>query len=126
MNPDVAVRAALAAQVAAWNRKDLDGFMQTYWNDPGLTFYSGDRVTKGWRETKDRYRKRYLAEGKEMGRLSFDIHAIDACGPDITSVKAAWKLDLAAGPASGLFTLLLRKLPDGWKIVHDHTSAKTP
>jgi beta-aspartyl-peptidase (threonine type) len=25
--------------------------------------------------------------------------------------------------ASGRFTLIVRKFPDGWKVTHDHTSA---
>ena len=126
MTPDAAVRQVLVAQVAAWNRGDLDGFMAAYWNDPALTFYSGDSPTTGWRETKERYVKRYKAEGKEMGRLSFDIHAVAALGPDHAVAKAAWRLALKTGQPNGLFTLLLRNFPDGWKIIHDHTSAKAP
>ncbi|HNG96278.1 MAG TPA: DUF4440 domain-containing protein, partial [Acidobacteriota bacterium] len=31
------VRAVLDAQVAAWNRGDLEGFMKGYWRSPELT-----------------------------------------------------------------------------------------
>ena len=118
------IRTLLADQAAAWNRGDLPGFMAAYWNDPALTFYAGDAPTKGWRETRDRYFKRYQAEGKEMGRLTFDLHAVETLGPEHAWVRGGWQLKLKAGPAGGLFTLVLRKLPVGWRIVHDHTSAK--
>lgn len=121
-----AVRAVLADQVSAWNRGDLAAFMAGYWNDPALTFYSGDAPTKGWRETRDRYVKRYQAEGKEMGRLAFDLHTVEILGADHAFVRGAWALVLKAGKPNGLFTLIFRKLPEGWRIVHDHTSAKTP
>ncbi len=123
MSAESAVRAVLATQTAAWNRRDLEGFMATYWNDPGLTFYSGGTVTKGWRETRERYRQRYVADGKEMGTLAFDIHEVTALAPDAAAVKAAFTLQLRTGPQRGLFTLLLRNVGGAWKIVHDHTSA---
>ena len=65
------VRAVLTAQAAAWNAGDLGGYMAGYWNDDGLRFCSGGTVTTGWQPTMDRFRKRYQAEGKEMGRLTF-------------------------------------------------------
>ena len=56
--PEVAIRAVLDAQVAAWNKGDLDGFMEGYWNSPDLSFYSGRDKKKGWKETRDRYMRR--------------------------------------------------------------------
>ena len=67
-----AARSVLDAQVEAWNRGDLEGFMATYWRSPDLVFCSGGTVTRGWDETLARYRKRYQSEGREMGRLRFD------------------------------------------------------
>ena len=69
-DPPAAVRALLDAQVEAWNRGDLEGFMAGYWRSPELVFCSGATVTKGWDATLERYRQRYQAEGREMGRCS--------------------------------------------------------
>src|SRR5437660_12199343 len=78
-----AIRDVLDAQVAAWNRADLDGFMTGYWRSPQLTFFSGKEITSGWEATLDRYRKRYQAEGRDkMGTLSFGELEIDLLGPD--------------------------------------------
>ncbi len=119
------VKKVLDDQVAAWNRGDLEGFMKGYWLSDKLTFFSEDRVQRGWQETHDRYRKRYQAEGKEMGSLKFDDLQIDPTGPKSALVRGRWELTFKDGKtAGGLFTLLFRDEKQGWCIVHDHTSAK--
>lgn len=121
--PEDAIRAVLTAQDEAWNRGDLEGFMKTYWKSDQLRFYSGGTVTSGWQATLDRYRKRYQAEGKEMGKLTFADLEVEVLGPDAAMARGRWKLKLSKENPEGLFTLILKKFPDGWKIVHDHTSA---
>ena len=119
-----AVRGVLDAQVAAWNRGDLEGFMAGYWNSDRLTFFSGGDITRGWKPTLDRYHKRYRAEGKEMGRTEFSDVEIDLVGPDTAFVRGRWKLFLSKSSPEGLFTLRFHHFPEGWKIVHDHSSEK--
>src|SRR4051812_34621413 len=68
---EAAIRALLEEQDAAWNAGDLDGFMKAYWDDDELTFYSGGDVRKGHKALRERYRQRYQADGKEMGKLTF-------------------------------------------------------
>jgi len=118
------VRALLEAQVAAWNRGDLEAFMAGYWRSPELVFCSGATVTKGWDATLERYRKRYQAKGREMGRLAFDAIEVMALGEEAAFARGAYRLRLRDGSEPhGLFTLVLRRFPDGFRIVHDHTSA---
>jgi hypothetical protein len=117
-------RSVLDAQVGAWNRGDLEGFMAGYWRSPGLVFCSGSTVTKGWDETLARYRKRYQGEGREMGKLRFDGIEVIPLGEDAVLARGAWRLVMADGQEPhGLFTLLLRRLDGAWRIVHDHTSS---
>jgi beta-aspartyl-peptidase (threonine type) len=119
-----AARAVLDAQVEAWNRGDLEGFMAGYWRSPELVFCSGDTVTRGWEETLARYRKRYQSEGREMGRLRFDGVEVIPLGEDAAFARGAWRLHMSDGKEPhGLFTLLLRRVDGTWRIVHDHTSA---
>jgi beta-aspartyl-peptidase (threonine type) len=123
-DPGAEVRALLDAQVSAWNRGDLEAFMAGYWRSPELVFCSGATVTKGWDATLERYRKRYQAEGREMGRLTFDAIEVMALGEDAAFARGAYRLRLRDGSEpNGLFTLVLRRFPDGFRIVHDHTSA---
>ena len=119
-----AARSVLDAQVEAWNRGDLEGFMATYWRSPDLVFCSGGTVTRGWDETLARYRKRYQSEGREMGRLRFDAIEVIPLGEDAALARGAWRLHMTDGKEPhGLFTLLLRRLDGAWRIVHDHTSS---
>ena len=120
-----AVEQVLRNQQDAWNRHDLEGFMAGYWNSPELTFFSGAQRTSGWQGAIDRYRKVYQGEGKEMGQLEFSILRIEPLSPETAFVRGQWHLKMSDGKTPhGLFTLVLRKFPDGWKIVHDHTSAE--
>jgi beta-aspartyl-peptidase (threonine type) len=122
--PADAIRKVLDDQVVAWNKGDLKTFMAGYWESPKLSFYSGSNKTQGWKETLERYRKRYQADGKEMGKLSFSELDVEMLGPDAALVRGRWHVEMTKEKHAGLFTLIVRKLPDGWKIVHDHTSGE--
>lgn len=119
------VRAVLDAQLAAWNRGDLDAFMESYWKSPELLFHSNASTTRGWQATLERYRKRYLSEGREMGQLRFDELDVETLGSGVAFARGAWRLAFRDGKAAqGRFTLLLRQRPEGWRIVYDHSSGE--
>ena len=121
--PQAEVRKVLDDQVVAWNKGDLEAFMAGYWKSDKLTFFSGNAKTAGWQATLDRYRKRYQAEGKEMGKLSFAELSIEMIGDNHALVRGRFRLQLGKEAPTGIFTLVLRKLPEGWRIIHDHTSS---
>lgn len=119
------VEHVLRAQQEAWNHRDLEGFMAGYWNSPELTFFSGAKEHDGWQATIDRYRATYASPGHEMGKLEFSDLRIETLGADAAFVRGSWLLTMADGKTPhGLFTLVFRRFGDGWKIVHDHTSAE--
>jgi ketosteroid isomerase-like protein len=117
-----AIQKVLDDQVAAWNKGDLEGFMAGYWKSDELSFFSGKDKTLGWRATLERYRKRYQAEGKEMGKLTFSELQIDLLGSDAAYVRARWQVVMKKETLQGLFTVIFKKTADGWRVVHDHTS----
>jgi beta-aspartyl-peptidase (threonine type) len=119
-----AVERVLRTQQDAWNHRELAAFMAGYWNSPELTFFSGAKEQHGWQATIDRYRATYASPGHEMGKLEFSSLRIELLGADAAFVRGAWLLTMSDGKTPhGLFTLVFRKFPEGWKIVHDHTSA---
>lgn len=120
-----AIRQVLEQQAADWNRGDLPAFMAGYHNSPELSFFS-DKDTRGWQATLERFHQRYQVEKEEMGTLSFSDLEIDLLGPDSAVVRGRWQLVQSKGMSRGLFTLIFRKLPEGWRIVHDHTSQEPP
>ncbi len=119
-----AVRAVLDAQVAAWNRGDIDGFMEGYWRSTETVFVSGDSLTRGWQTVLERYRKSYDSREK-MGTLSFLEIDIKALGPRTAIATRRWQLKRNADTPHGRFTLVFRRTPQGWRITHDHTSSAT-
>lgn len=126
------IRAALKAQQEAWNRGDIDGFMNGYWRSDLTRFVSGDEVTRGWQTVRDRYKTKY-SDREKMGTLAFSDLEITMLSADAAVVLGRWELKRLNEPPSrssdvpgephGRFTLVLRKFTEGWRIVHDHTSA---
>jgi len=119
---DVQIRAVMSAQAAAWNRGDVDGFMNGYSRSSATEFISGDNLTRGWQTVRDRYKKKYDSREK-MGRLTYSELQITRLSSDAALVVGRWSLVRKNDKPHGRFTLLFRHTPDGWRIVHDHTSA---
>src|SRR5688572_25128308 len=119
-NAETAIRKVMADQAAAWNRGDIESFMQGYWNSEKLTFVSS-QVTRGWQSTLERYKKTYDTREK-MGTLTFSDLEINVLSKDAATVLGSWSLARINDNPRGKFTLIFRKFKDGWKIVHDHTS----
>jgi ketosteroid isomerase-like protein len=120
-----AVRAVLDRQVVDWNKKDLDGFLTGYWNSPKVVFQSGGQRVVGYDAMSERYRRRYQAEGRAMGQLEFSELELESLGPESVLARGRWRLTMPDKTSpGGLFTVIFRKLPEGWKIVHDHTSSE--
>jgi uncharacterized protein (TIGR02246 family) len=120
-----AIRKVMEEQQAAWNRHDLEGFMTGYWNSPDLTFFSGAHESKGWQAALDRYKKNYQGAGHEMGKLEFANLRIEMLGPEAAFVRGEFRLTMPDGKTPhGLFTLIFREFPEGWKIVHDHSAGE--
>jgi uncharacterized protein (TIGR02246 family) len=117
------IKAALQQQVEAWNRGDVDAFMRTYQDSPETTFI-GKSIAHGYRPILERYQKTYPTKDA-MGTLDFSDLATRSLGPGYAVVTGRFHLARAAaggGDASGIFSLVWEKTPDGWKIILDHSS----
>jgi ketosteroid isomerase-like protein len=118
---EVQIRNLLQTQTKAWNRGDLEGFMQTYWKSDSLLFIGKNGVKWGWQETLDNYKKGY-PDTAAMGKLSFDVLVVKKLSPQYYYVVGKWMLNRTIGDLSGHYNLLLRKLKGRWVIVADHSS----
>ncbi len=120
------ILAVLSAQVEAWNRGDLEAFLDGYWRSEKTVFAGGDRVYVGFENMARRYREAYPTREK-MGRLTFSKLDFMQLEDDRAVVTGSWELQRAADETArpgGVFTLIWRWFPEGWKIVHDHTSSR--
>ena len=126
---EAAIRAAVQSQVDAWNRADIPGFMKTYEQSPETTFI-GSNIGKGYEKILERYQKNYSTR-EQMGTLTFNDLEVrmlpGSCGKaEFAVVTGRFHLERSqkgeAKKDDGIFSLVWRKGPKGWKIVLDHTS----
>lgn len=117
-----AVHAVLDAQRDAWNRGDIEGYMDGYDRSAHITFVSGDTITRGWQTVLDRYKKNYDSREK-MGTLTFSDLETSVLSNDASVTIGRWHLQRAGDQPHGRFTLVFHRTRQGWRIVHDHTSS---
>jgi ketosteroid isomerase-like protein len=120
---EAAIESVLVRQAEAWNRADIPGYMEGYWRSDSLLFTSGAAIQRGWKATLEKYSKSYSTPAK-MGILKFSGLEIRQLSEQSAWVFGRWELRREKDQPAGVFTLILRKFPDGWKIIHDHTSVE--
>jgi uncharacterized protein (TIGR02246 family) len=125
LNPVAEIQSVLRGQQDAWNRGDIDGFMNGYARSESTVFVSEDEVRRGWETVRERYRQKY-SDRTKMGTLAFSDIEVTLLSPDAAVVLGRWRLKRANDEPHGRFSLIFKRLPEGWRIVHDHTSAAPP
>jgi ketosteroid isomerase-like protein len=117
------IKSVLIKQQDAWNRGDIEGYMQGYWKSDSLLFTSGGNIQRGWKATYEKYKKSYDTKAK-MGKLDFSKLEINLLSEESVWIFGYWELKREKDNPKGVFTLVLRKFKDGWKVIHDHTSSQ--
>lgn len=117
-----AVRAVLDAQVNAWNRGDVDTFMQSYWKSDKTEFVGSSGIFRGWQAVLERYHKTY-PDRSAMGKVTFSDLEFTLLSPGAALVVGKYHLVRESDQPEGVFTLIFRKFPEGWRIINDHTTA---
>ncbi len=115
----------LNEQVDAWNRGDIEGFMDYYWRSADLEFISGDTIHRGWQATLERYKRQYPTK-EAMGRLDFDDLQVTAMGEGDAEATGRWRVRAGRKTSSGGFELKFRRIGERWLIVRDHTTSDDP
>ncbi|HEV3345141.1 MAG TPA: sugar-binding protein [Pirellulales bacterium] len=115
----------LSRQAAAWNKGDIDTFMEHYWKSDELTFSSGGKTTYGWEATKENYQRRYPTR-ERMGNLSVGAIEVTPLGDSAALVLGRWRVEREPAPIGGSFSLVFRRIDGSWVIVHDHSSQRVP
>jgi len=118
---EAGVRALLKKQVADWNRGNVTAFMRGYWKSSETEFVGTDGIMRGWQNVLDRYRKTY-PDRASMGHLDFSNLEITVLGPEAALAVGHWQLKRENDTPSGVFTLVFKRFPEGWRIINDHTS----
>lgn len=114
------IQDILDKQKISWNEENIEGFMEYYWNSEKFTFQSGKKRLHGWDALLSRYKESY--SGEKWGKLDFTDIEIKVLSNDIAYVLGGWKLLYEDASEEGLFTIIFLRMPEGWRIVHDHSS----
>ena len=120
-SPETAIRAVLDAQEKAWNAGNVGVFLEGYWHSEKLTFSGSTGVSRGFDAVRDRYNKSY-PDRQAMGKLDFSELEIRMLGKNAALVLGHWHLNREKGDVGGVFSLVFQRFPEGWRIIHDHTS----
>ena len=123
LTPDL--QDVLNEQVDAWNRGDIEGFMDYYWRSQDMEFISDDTVHRGWQATLERYKRKYPTK-EAMGWLDFDDLRVTATGEDEAEATGRWRVRAGRKTSSGGFELKFRRIEKRWLIVRDHTTSDDP
>jgi hypothetical protein len=120
------IQAVLDAQVVAWNRGDVAGFMEGYQRSPDLIYIGNKSVTRGWQALLDSYRSRFKQPGGiDMGVLRLSEENVTMLGADAAIIWGTFDVSTADGKRrGGLYTLVMRNLSEGWRTVYDRTSTE--
>ncbi len=117
------IKSVLQKQQIAWNNGNIDGFMLGYWNSEKLEFVYESGITKGWRNTLDRYKNTYPNKGL-MGVLKFEILDVKLLSETTANLKGKWKLIRKNDNPKGSFTLTFNKIEGQWLIIKDYTTSE--
>ena len=116
-----AITKAITDQQTAWNQGDINTFLVAYWHSPEVTFSGTSGIIRGWDAVLARYKKTY-SDRDAMGQLQFSQLEYRFLGKDGALVLGHWRLTRAKGDIGGVFSLIWQRFPEGWRIIHDHTS----
>ncbi len=121
-NKDIqSIQKILSNQITAWNKGDLNSFMEGYWQNDSLVFIGKKGITYGFNKTLDNYKKNY-PDKSHMGQLQFDIISMKPIDNSHYFIIGKWHLTRSVGDLEGHFTLLFKKINGIWNIIADHSS----
>ena len=117
------ITAQLDRAALDWNRGDLDGFLSDYASEGTTTFVDGYRARSGIGFIRGAYAPRF-APGAERDSLHFEEVEARPLSATLALVTARFILQRRTErTASGPFTLVMERRPEGWRILHDHSSS---
>ncbi len=118
--PEMQAQEAMTKQAQAWNKGDLDGYMNAYWKSDSLIFI-GKSMQRGWDSVNSSYQKLY-ADKSKRGELKFTYLKTTAFTENDVMIVGRWEVTIYEAKRGGYFTVLLKKINNEWKVVYDHTS----
>ena len=115
------ITTMMLQQAKDWSNGDLEAFMEGYIKSDSLKFVGSRGITYGWQQTLDNYKKGYPTK-EHTGTLTFKLLDFDQLADDVFLVIGEYHLKRSVEDADGMFSIILKKIEDEWKIIADHSS----
>ena len=119
-SPEIQAQEAMTKQAQAWNKGDLDGYMNAYWKSDSLVFI-GKSIQRGWDSVNSSYQKLYSDKSKR-GTLNFTYLKTTTFTENDVMIVGRWEVTIYEAKRGGNFTVIMKKINNEWKVVYNHTS----
>ncbi len=115
------IETALAEMNRYWNNGDLDKYMNYYANTDKVTMQSSDSRYYGFKTIRSLF-VNTIPDKDRRGDLSFSEEEIHVLSKNSVYVIGKFILTFEDGrKREGYYTIVMKKLKEGWKIVHDQS-----
>jgi hypothetical protein len=115
------VRDIVREESRCWNEHNLNGYMDLFWRSPSLVAtIDGEQLT-GWDRLMAAYRNGYTDPNK-MGSVSLERITTQQLDSELFRAMSWFTLHQQTGDHPFVDSIILRRFPDGWKIVSAHSS----
>jgi ketosteroid isomerase-like protein len=121
--PAEEARNGFAQQRVAWNRGDLEGALDLYWNSPELTFVDGSGVRRGFAAFAADLRKDFAGRTDAMGSYAGEVLEARDVDADTGLLVVRWAITRDGRRLmGGVSTQLWERAGGRWRIVFEHAS----
>jgi hypothetical protein len=105
-----------------WNARDLDGYMEMFWNSPDFMYAIDNEVVWGWAEVRAELMRGY-PDRSAMGTANSERLEVRVLTSDLATAVNSWSIQFPKAKVLGTSLVTLRKFADGWRVISGHTSS---
>jgi uncharacterized protein (TIGR02246 family) len=124
-DPEKEIYDQMMKMVDAWNRHDLDGYLDGFLRSDDILLVVEGETVRGWDLLSKALHAGY-PNPQEMGTLTVDRVQVQMLAPDLGFVLASYTIVFPKKKEFGTDTIVMKKVAEGWREMISHTSFVEP
>jgi uncharacterized protein (TIGR02246 family) len=124
-DPEKEIYDQMMKMVDAWNRHDLDAYLDGFLHSDDIVMVVEGESVRGWDLLSKALHNGYPSP-QEMGTLTVDRMQVQMLAPDLGFVLAWYTIVFPKKKVYGTDTAIVKKVPEGWRETISHTSFVEP